>query len=142
MSRPSKLKARLMYRHNSFARDRLKQARAKLTDLDSGLPSQLADDWGIGPRDACDGSQDAPSGHSPGSICPCCQRPLPDADAALAGPKSLELITQRDAAREFHAVPRTLRNWTKKGFLKPVRIAGRVYYTRNELNALIESGMV
>lgn len=59
-----------------------------------------------------------------------------DMDTAAA-PQPEKLLTRRETAKKLHVTLPTLRDYTRRGYLKGYRIGNRVLYKRNEvLNAL------
>jgi len=53
-------------------------------------------------------------------------------DVATAAAPS-PLMTQREVAAFFKCEPRTIRNWTRRELLKPIRIGRRTFYCRTEV---------
>jgi excisionase family DNA binding protein len=49
-----------------------------------------------------------------------------------------ELMTVKEVARLFRRSERTIREWVRKGRLKPVRIGRSVYFLRSEVERLLE----
>ncbi len=64
--------------------------------------------------------------------------PAPKTDAAAAIPHGLITISQ--AATLFHRIPRTLRNWRKRGWLQAVQIAGGLYFRAADIESLLAGG--
>lgn len=50
-------------------------------------------------------------------------------------PECKELMTRDETADYFGVSFGTLHNWSKKGVLVPISFGGRIYYTRNEIQA-------
>lgn len=56
-------------------------------------------------------------------------------DPVLAG-----YLTAGAAAKELHVHPFTLRRWRHAGYgPKPVKVGGRLYYTRSDIRSWLES---
>jgi excisionase family DNA binding protein len=49
----------------------------------------------------------------------------------------VEYLTRAEVAEMFKCDLSTVHNWTKKGKLKPYGIGNRVYYKRNEVEAVL-----
>ncbi len=49
-------------------------------------------------------------------------------------------LTREETAKELHVSKLTLRNYEKRGILKPQRIGRRVLYSRNEISAALAAG--
>lgn len=59
-----------------------------------------------------------------------------DIDTAAA-PQPEELLTRQETAKQLHVTLPTLRDYTRRGYVKGYRMGNRVLYKRNEvLNAL------
>lgn len=55
----------------------------------------------------------------------------------------MELLTISEAAKKLGVHPNSLRNWEKRGLLKPVRLpGGQRRYSMGELNRLLSSGQL
>ncbi|MQL54020.1 MerR family DNA-binding transcriptional regulator, partial [Desulfofundulus thermobenzoicus] len=53
----------------------------------------------------------------------------------------MELLTISKAAKKLGVHPNSLRNWEKRGLIKPVRLpGGQRRYSMDELNRLLTSG--
>ena len=64
-----------------------------------------------------------------------------DIDTAAA-PQPEELLTRQETAKQLHVTLPTLRDYTRRGYLKGYRMGNRVLYKRNEvLNALQQQRM-
>ncbi len=50
------------------------------------------------------------------------------------------LLLQREVAEHFRCSTRTIRNWTKKGVLKPIHIGTSTFYQRDEVERLSKFG--
>ncbi|WP_083672342.1 helix-turn-helix domain-containing protein [Chryseobacterium sp. RU37D] len=50
-------------------------------------------------------------------------------------PEGKELMTRDETAEYFGVSLGTLNNWSKSGVLVPINFGGRVYYTRDEIQA-------
>lgn len=49
-------------------------------------------------------------------------------------------LSAKDAAKELHVHPFTLRRWRKASYgPKPVRVGGRLYYTRADIRSWLAS---
>ncbi|MPS65968.1 MAG: DNA-binding protein [Chryseobacterium sp.] len=55
--------------------------------------------------------------------------------AEMYKPEGKELMTRDETAEYFGVSLGTLNNWSKNGILVPINFGGRVYYTRNEIQA-------
>jgi len=55
--------------------------------------------------------------------------------------KKTTLVSRKAAAMRLHVVPSTLWRWARMGFLKPVRIAGRLWYPEDAIEK-IERGEI
>ena len=55
--------------------------------------------------------------------------------AEMYKPEGKELMTRDETAEYFGVSLRTLNNWSKSGVLVPINFGGRVYYTRDEIQA-------
>lgn len=47
------------------------------------------------------------------------------------------LMTSAQVATLFHVTDRTVRNWVRAGILAPVRIGGRVYFHRADIEVML-----
>jgi predicted site-specific integrase-resolvase len=55
----------------------------------------------------------------------------------------MELLTISKAAKKLGVHPNSLRNWEKRGLIKPVRLpGGQRRYSMDELNRLLQSGLL
>ncbi len=50
-------------------------------------------------------------------------------------PEDKEVMTRDETAEYFGVSLGTLNNWSKSGILVPITFGGRVYYTRDEIQA-------
>lgn len=55
-----------------------------------------------------------------------------DMDTAAA-PQPEELLTRQETAKQLHVTLPTLRDYTRRGYLKGYRMGNRVLYKRNEV---------
>lgn len=55
--------------------------------------------------------------------------------AEMGKPEGKELMTRDETAEYFGVSLGTLNNWSRRGVLVPITFGGRVYYTRNEIQA-------
>ncbi|WP_343641835.1 helix-turn-helix domain-containing protein [Chryseobacterium sp.] len=55
--------------------------------------------------------------------------------AEMYHPGGKELMTRDETAEYFGVSLGTLNNWSKSGVLVPINFGGRVYYTRDEIQA-------
>lgn len=46
-----------------------------------------------------------------------------------------ELLSMQQAVEMLHVTRQTIRNWEKKGLVKPIRVGGRVLFLKDELLA-------
>lgn len=53
-------------------------------------------------------------------------------------PRSEEWLDTADVCAMLKVTPRTLRNWSHAGRLKPHRVGNRVYYSHREIDELIK----
>lgn len=51
-----------------------------------------------------------------------------------------ELFSLADVCAVFRRKPRAMRDWDKRGWLKPVRIGGNVYYRREDVLRVAQIG--
>ena len=63
-----------------------------------------------------------------------------DARSDILEPSNV-LLSPRDVGRTFNRSTRTIRNWTRAGILKPVRIGKAVFYRVDDVRALIIQGV-
>jgi len=49
------------------------------------------------------------------------------------------LMTRSEVAELFHRKPRTISAWCRNGLLRPLRIGRSVYFSREEIEALLEA---
>lgn len=59
-----------------------------------------------------------------------------DMDTAAAPPPE-ELLTRQETAKQLHVTLPTLRDYTRRGYVKGYRIGNRVLYKRNEVLAAL-----
>lgn len=52
-------------------------------------------------------------------------------------PDQVELLTKNDVAKIFSVSIKTINDWTKQGVLQTTKINSRVYFTKEEINRLI-----
>lgn len=48
-----------------------------------------------------------------------------------------QLLTNKDLMKIFSITDATIRNWERKGILNPIRIQGKVFYERDDIDNLI-----
>lgn len=51
-------------------------------------------------------------------------------------PKKDKFLNNKDLQEIFQCTDATLRNWTKKGKLNPIKIEGKVYYRPEDIRTL------
>lgn len=51
-----------------------------------------------------------------------------------------EIMTKKELLKIFSISRGTCYKWTKRGILSPVKVGGKTFYKRNDINELIESG--
>jgi excisionase family DNA binding protein len=55
-------------------------------------------------------------------------------------PEQNPLMTTREVAEVFRRSERTIRDWVRKGWLKPVRVGRSVYFRRADIERLLDQG--
>ncbi len=62
---------------------------------------------------------------------------MPIGTPSGAAPALPELLSPRDVAAYFNRSLRTIREWARRGYLKPVRVHGAVFYRRDDVEAIV-----